>query len=245
MDLLISIIIATIIFIIIFTSKKASIKTKAFYLFIYMIFLLYVANERQFCLSNLSFNYHDKIENTFKGVVESQIKHDKYKREIYYQSKGYSQKQIDKIILSLEDRYQNERKKIFNYCKVDDIGFLDYFNGFNYKYENCITEHHWTHDDNTDWMNIEYKFDKESYDFFNEIVEFHSQNSIFVKVYVSNHNKNAKWYKEVVHGAKANQMFLNGCEIGFVDGFFERDFIPIYTDINSSIAKKYILNTKE
>lgn len=245
MDLLISVVTATIIFILIFTSKKVSIKAKVVWLIAYMIFVLYVANERQFCLSNLSFNYNKKLESTFSGLIDKQIEFDKKKREAFYKSKGYSQKQIEEIILSLENRYQNERKKIFTYCKVDDICFLDYLNGFDYKYGNCITEHHWTHDDNTDWINIEYKFDKESYDFFNEIVEFHSQNSIFVKVYVSNHNKNAKWYKELVYGMKANQMFLNGCEIGFVDGFFKRDFIPIYTDLNSSITKKYILDTKE
>lgn len=250
MDLLISIIIATIVLIIIFTSKKASIKAKVFYSIAYMIFLLYAVNERQFCLSNFSFNYDEKVKNHLSGLIESRIKYDKYKRGIYYKNKGYSQKQIDEIILSLENKYQKERKKIFNYCKVSEIDFLDYFDEFHHKYSNCIFDHDWEKKRSLDWIHIEYRFDKESYDFFNEIVEFHSQNSLKAKVsseiQIHHYNPNVKWYKEVVNGLIGSGMFSNGCDTYYNgNGYFNSNYTPIHTDINSSIAKKYILDTYE
>jgi len=177
-----------------------------------LIALLYETMAHHFCISSFSYKYDERLKNVLNGMIERQIKLDKQLRIKFLEEKNYKLNQINTVLQSLEKEYEKERKKIFKYCKPKVISFFDYHSGFKYQYDHCTLEHHWTHQNN-DWIEVEYQFDEESKNLFNQISEIvDANNSIYAE---SVKMQDVKLYKLSVEGLKCTEMYIEECRTYF------------------------------
>ena len=96
------------------------------------------------------------VERIVSGAINEIIEDDKQARIFYMKQKGIEQKVINDKLLSLEKRYENERKKIYAYC-IDKTSkqchLYSSMTGFLFPYVG---------------ITLDYDFDKESLNLFNQ-----------------------------------------------------------------------------
>lgn len=186
-------------------------KTSLFlgFIFIYS-FLIFIASTGR-CIFTFQ-NYEDEViqNGNRQEFVNYLIDGEKDKRIAFAMNNGQSEKEAEKYVQSLEPQFQRERDKFLQYCaqnsqycqissEINSIKLKDFLRFLFFEYSRTISVH--------------YRFDPESYMFFNEIKSVGNDDDLdpWVK------NKNTliyRWNKIGVDGEYYD--YLCG---GIVDGF--------------------------
>jgi len=201
-----------------------------------IIFYIYITSKYQICSDSPTY-HNERVKPMLDYAIDGAIELNKKERVMWMEEKGYSKNMIDEKILSLKSNYQKEREKIYKYCHIDELTTLDYFMGYNHSYKFCSIYHHWS-DSDTDWTGYRYKFDRESYLFFNEIKKLYYKD----KMNSSDIVEGVDWYEEKKIGLSNDAMFLNCRKIsGNFNNGLTIKLIPFLGNLNEDNNTKYKL----